>query len=60
MFEPSGSSCVGVLELIMTSQKINYALEVDRICKALEAVSLKSSETWERPKAQNHICNEGR
>lgn len=36
VFEPSGQSCVGVLELIMTSQKINYAPEVDKICKALE------------------------
>ena len=36
VFEPSGQSCVGVLELIMTSQKINYAPEVDKVCKALE------------------------
>ncbi|CBI34539.3 unnamed protein product, partial [Vitis vinifera] len=58
VFEPSGPSCVGVLELIMTSQKINYAPEVDKVCKALEAVNLKSSEILEHPKAQ--ICNEGR
>lgn len=36
VFEPSGQSCVGVVELIMTSQKINYAPEVDKVCKALE------------------------
>lgn len=36
VFEPSGQSCVGVLELIMTSQKIHYAPEVDKVCKALE------------------------
>ncbi|KAE9451067.1 hypothetical protein C3L33_16988, partial [Rhododendron williamsianum] len=36
VFEPSGESCVGVLELIMTSPKINYAPEVDKVCKALE------------------------
>lgn len=36
VFEPSGRSCIGVIELIMTSQKINYAPEVDKICKALE------------------------
>ena len=36
VFEPSGQSCVGVLELIMTSPKINYAPEVDKVCKALE------------------------
>uniref|UniRef100_A0A5B6ZGF0 Uncharacterized protein n=2 Tax=Davidia involucrata TaxID=16924 RepID=A0A5B6ZGF0_DAVIN len=58
VFEPSGQSCVGVLELIMTSQKINYAPEVDKICKALEAVDLKSSEILDHPNTQ--ICNEGR
>lgn len=40
VFEPSGQVCVGVLELIMTSQKINYAPEVDKVCKALEVGSL--------------------
>ncbi|XP_059309069.1 protein NLP7-like isoform X2 [Lycium ferocissimum] len=67
VFEPSGQSCVGVLELIMTSQKINYAAEVDKVCKALEAVNLKSSEILDNPNTQvyvmgyvNQICNEGR
>lgn len=36
VFEPSGQACVGVLELIMTSQKINYAPELDKVCKALQ------------------------
>nr|GMD68464.1 protein NLP7 [Ipomoea batatas]GME03742.1 protein NLP7 [Ipomoea batatas] len=58
IFEPSGHSCVGVLELIMTSQKINYAPEVDKVCKALEAVNLRSSEILDHPGMQ--ICNEGR
>ncbi|GAB4857635.1 hypothetical protein Ancab_015541 [Ancistrocladus abbreviatus] len=40
VFEPSGQSCLGVLELIMTSQKINYAPEVDKVCKALEHESV--------------------
>ncbi|XP_006352238.1 protein NLP7-like isoform X1 [Solanum tuberosum] len=67
VFEPSGRSCVGVLELIMTSQKINYAAEVDKVCKALEAVNLKSSDILDHPNTQvyvmgymNQICNEGR
>ncbi|CAA0810585.1 Protein NLP6 [Striga hermonthica] len=58
VFEPSGQSCVGVLELIMTSQKINYAPEVDKVCKALEAVNLKSSEILDHQSTL--ICNEGR
>ncbi|BFG32020.1 hypothetical protein CerSpe_182940 [Prunus speciosa] len=60
VFEPSGRSCVGVLELIMTSPKINYASEVDKVCKALEAVSLKSSEILDHTSMQIQICNEGR
>ncbi|RYQ94050.1 hypothetical protein Ahy_B09g100251 [Arachis hypogaea] len=66
VFEPSMQSCVGVLELIMTSQKINYAPEVDKICRALEAVNLKSSEilghqyTYNLAMLLNQICNEGR
>lgn len=43
VFEPLGQSCVGVLELIMTSQKINYAPEVDKVCKALEVGFVKES-----------------
>ncbi|XP_052209801.1 protein NLP6-like isoform X2 [Diospyros lotus] len=58
VFEPSGQSCIGVLELIMTSQKIHYAPEVDKVCKALEAVNLKSSDILDHPNTQ--ICNEGR
>ncbi|KAK4283073.1 hypothetical protein QN277_000068 [Acacia crassicarpa] len=58
VFEPSGQSCIGVLELIMTSQKVNYAPEVDKVCKALEAVNLKSSEILDHPFTQ--ICNESR
>ncbi|KAG7031068.1 Protein NLP7 [Cucurbita argyrosperma subsp. argyrosperma] len=58
VFDPSGQSCLGVLELIMTSPRINYAPEVDKVCKALQAVNLKSSEILDRPNIQ--ICNEGR
>ncbi|XP_014513884.1 protein NLP6 [Vigna radiata var. radiata] len=58
VFEPALQSCIGVLELIMTSQKINYAPEVDKICKALETVNLRSSEILDHPYTQ--ICNEGR
>ncbi|KAL8138845.1 hypothetical protein V2J09_004846 [Rumex salicifolius] len=58
VFEPSRQSCVGVLELIMTSRKINYASEVDKVSKALEAVNLKSSEILVQPNIQ--ICNKGR
>lgn len=58
VFEPSGQYCVGVLELIMTSERINYAPEVDKVCKALEAVNLRSAEIVDHTTTQ--ICNEGR
>ncbi|KAG0454850.1 hypothetical protein HPP92_024142 [Vanilla planifolia] len=44
VFDPSQKSCVGVVELIMTSQMINYSPEVNKVCRALEAVNLESSE----------------
>ncbi|EOA15435.1 hypothetical protein CARUB_v10004076mg [Capsella rubella] len=58
VFNPSGQSCIGVVELIMTSEKIHYAPEVDKVCKALEAVNLKSSEILDHQTTQ--ICNESR
>ncbi|XP_071696920.1 protein NLP7-like [Rutidosis leptorrhynchoides] len=58
VFEPTGQTCVGVIELILTSQKINYGPEVDKVCKALEAVNLKSSNILDSPNTQ--ICNESR
>lgn len=35
LFE-AGGCCIGVLELITTSMRINYAQEIDLLCKALE------------------------
>ncbi|OAY84243.1 Protein NLP3 [Ananas comosus] len=58
VFYPSAHTCVAVIELIMTSQKINYAGEVGKVCKALEAVNLKSTEIQDHPSVQ--ICNKGR
>ena len=34
VFEPSGQSCIGLLELVMTSQKISYASEINNVRKA--------------------------
>uniref|UniRef100_A0ACD5U679 Uncharacterized protein n=1 Tax=Avena sativa TaxID=4498 RepID=A0ACD5U679_AVESA len=58
VFDPYVRSCIAVVELIMTSKKVNYASEVDKVCKALEAVNLKSSKVVENPYVQP--CNEGR
>ncbi|KAM0877687.1 hypothetical protein ACQ4PT_035338 [Festuca glaucescens] len=53
VFHPSVQSCVAVVELIMTSKKVNYASEVDKVCKALEAVNLKSTDIVEHPYVQS-------
>ncbi|XP_076949318.1 protein NLP5-like [Bidens hawaiensis] len=43
-------SCLGVIEVVMTTRKSNYALEIEDCCKALEAVDLGSSEPSNTPK----------
>ncbi|MBA0616088.1 hypothetical protein Godav_016166 [Gossypium davidsonii] len=72
VFEPSMQSCVGVLELIMTSQKINYAPEVDKVCRALQSRDFSShagseSEEFRNIGSSDHpvmllhqICNKSR
>ncbi|KAJ9542034.1 hypothetical protein OSB04_028540 [Centaurea solstitialis] len=44
IFDHDRQSCLGVIEVVMTTQKSNYAPEIEGVCKALEAVDLKSSE----------------
>ncbi|POO00892.1 NIN-like transcription factor [Trema orientale] len=44
IFELDSRTCLGVVEIVMTTQKIKYRPELESVCKALEAVDLKSSE----------------
>ncbi|KAF8410302.1 hypothetical protein HHK36_002828 [Tetracentron sinense] len=44
VFERGSRTCLGVVEVVMTKQKINYRSELESVCKALEAVDLRSSE----------------
>ncbi|KAK9164703.1 hypothetical protein Syun_005605 [Stephania yunnanensis] len=55
IFEQGSESCLGVLELVMTTQKMNYRPELASLCEALEAVNLRSSEVSIAPllKASN-------
>ncbi|XP_030522812.1 protein NLP2 [Rhodamnia argentea] len=55
VFERGSGTCLGVVEIITTSQKINYRPELENICKALEAVDLRSSQTFRPPSAK--ACN---
>ncbi|CAI9786438.1 unnamed protein product [Fraxinus pennsylvanica] len=53
VFERGSGNCLGVVEILTTSQK---APELENVCKALEAVDLKSSEIPCSLKAGD--CNE--
>ncbi|XP_068640591.1 protein NLP5-like [Aristolochia californica] len=44
VFEHGSRSCLGVLEVVLTAQRINYQPELESICSALKAVDLRSSE----------------
>ncbi|XP_057966309.1 protein NLP2-like [Malania oleifera] len=52
IFEQGSGNCLGVVEIVTTSQKINYRPELENVCKALEAVDLKSSEFFHPPKVK--------
>ncbi|XP_073271692.1 protein NLP4-like isoform X1 [Primulina huaijiensis] len=42
VFEPRSGRCLGVVEIVTMTQKVNYRPELENICKALQAVDLKS------------------
>ncbi|XP_015934088.1 protein NLP4 [Arachis duranensis] len=44
IFEQGSKNCLGVVEVVMTQQKINYRPELESVCQALEAVNLTSSK----------------
>ncbi|KAL3514867.1 hypothetical protein ACH5RR_027584 [Cinchona calisaya] len=44
IFEQGSRNCLGVVEVVLTTQKINYRPELDSVCKALQAVDLRSSD----------------
>lgn len=50
VFEQGSRTCLGVIEVVTTSQMIKYRPELERVCKALEAVDLRS---FEIPSIQN-------
>ncbi|PIN14777.1 hypothetical protein CDL12_12594 [Handroanthus impetiginosus] len=56
VFEQGSGNCLGVVEIVTTSQKVNYRPELENICKALEAVDLKSSDILRPPNVKD--CNE--
>ncbi|KAL8030392.1 hypothetical protein ABFX02_14G283600 [Erythranthe guttata] len=44
VLEQGSGNCLGVIEVVLTTQKIQYRPELESVCKALEAVDLRSAE----------------
>ncbi|XP_051138008.1 protein NLP5-like [Andrographis paniculata] len=42
VFEQGSGNCLGVVEIVTTSQQVNYRPELETVCKALQEVDLKS------------------
>jgi len=40
IFEQGSKTCLGVIEVVMTTQQINYGPELESVCKALEVILL--------------------
>lgn len=53
LFELGGGPCLGVVEVVTTSQTVNFHHELENICKALEAVDLRTSEFLIHPKLKD-------
>ncbi|GJU97916.1 PB1 domain, RWP-RK domain, lambda repressor-like, DNA-binding domain protein [Tanacetum coccineum] len=49
VFEPDGGCCVGVLEIITSSNNVDYAFEVQELSRALKEENLKSPSVFEDP-----------
>lgn len=52
VFERGSGTCLGVVEIVTTTQKINYRPELENVCKALEAVDLRSSHNFSPPSVE--------
>ncbi|KAK9050073.1 hypothetical protein SSX86_030958 [Deinandra increscens subsp. villosa] len=52
IFDQDRQSCLGVIEVVMTTQKSSYTPEIEGVCKALEAVDLKSSKSSKSHKSK--------
>ncbi|KAJ1290700.1 hypothetical protein BS78_02G265300 [Paspalum vaginatum] len=50
VFEKGSYNCLGVIELILTRQKLNFTSELNNICSALQAVNLRSTEVSSIPR----------
>uniref|UniRef100_A0A9I9DDY3 Protein NLP4 n=1 Tax=Cucumis melo TaxID=3656 RepID=A0A9I9DDY3_CUCME len=49
IFEQGSKNCLGVIEVVMVTQQVKYGSELENVCKALEAVKLRSSDVIGHP-----------
>ncbi|KAG2319646.1 hypothetical protein Bca52824_012859 [Brassica carinata] len=49
VFEQGSKVCLGVIEVVMTTEMVKLAPELESICRALQAVDLRSSEVLIQP-----------
>nr|XP_043631833.1 protein NLP4-like [Erigeron canadensis] len=54
VFELGSGTCLGVIEIVTTSQYVNYHDQLNNICTALEAFDLRSSEFLIHPKLKDY------
>ncbi|XP_057526134.1 protein NLP2-like isoform X1 [Amaranthus tricolor] len=58
IFEKDNDHSLGVVEIIMTTDKFDYRPQVECVCKALETVHLRSSEIFNIPQQVEKVCYE--
>lgn len=46
IFEQGSRTCLGVIEVVTTTQKIKYQLELESVCKALEVCTLSLNQNF--------------
>ncbi|KAF5751007.1 Plant regulator RWP-RK family protein putative isoform 1 [Tripterygium wilfordii] len=56
VFERGSGTCLGVIEIVTTTQNIDYRPDLESVCKALEAVDLQSTQDFSHPSSK--ACND--
>ncbi|KAK9287078.1 hypothetical protein L1049_015488 [Liquidambar formosana] len=56
VFERGNGTCLGVVEIVTTTQKINFRRELENVCKALKVADLSCSQIFNPPNLK--ACNE--
>ncbi|XP_038707788.1 protein NLP2-like isoform X2 [Tripterygium wilfordii] len=55
VFERGSATCLGVIEIVTTSQNIDYRTDLENVCKALEVVDLRSTQDFRHPSSKGIV-----